>query len=198
MVHAPVESFVCNSRRILNTPVAPHRLARIAGSAPQAVKEYAVKWLDIYHAPGNSCFAMPMASESVVTRVELTDSVELVMECEVEVTAEMLDAEGKAANSFLFSVIDEATSSAVTAIDFASRGPDAVSGVSLYLNTSFHNPAYLGSVLRFICTARPSVGGVTNCTCEVSEAKTSRLVATGVFSGMAQRISAGSLPASRL
>lgn len=74
-------------------------------------------------------------------------------------------------------------SSAVTALEYAEGGP-GISGVSLTLDTVFHNPArrrvsslsfdfscfslrYRGARLRFVNTTLAAVGGMTSCRCQV-------------------------------
>ncbi|KAJ7124662.1 hypothetical protein C8R43DRAFT_1031137 [Mycena crocata] len=95
----------------------------------------------------------------------------------------MLDGQDRLSNSFVVVVIDECTSSAVTALDYAQGGP-GVSGVSQSLNTVFHNPVAVGAKLRFINTTLAVAAGTTSCRSEVWDITHRKLVATAVFVGM--------------
>ncbi|KAJ7190195.1 hypothetical protein GGX14DRAFT_483690 [Mycena pura] len=173
--------------RILQRPIPDAYVARIAGNAPRGVKEMAVKWLNFYHAPPK-CFAGTSARRTVVTEVSLhdnplSDTRTLTMVSEIDVTEEILDTEDKLSYPFLITVIDECVSSAVATLDYAEGGP-GISGVSLSLNTVFHNPAHLGSKLRLINTTLVAGAGLQSCRCEVWDLTCRRPVATAVYAGM--------------
>ncbi|KAJ6479441.1 hypothetical protein C8R47DRAFT_1219000 [Mycena vitilis] len=173
---------------ILRTPVPDATVSRITGNAPWDVKETTVKWLDIYHAPTN-CFAGAWTRRTVVTDVSLDSNPlengrTLTLVCETDVTKEMLDGQtDKLNNSFVVTVIDECVSSAVTTLDYVEGG-SGISGVSLTLNTVFHNSAELDAKLRFVSTTMAAAGGLMSCRCEVWDLTHRRLVATATFVGV--------------
>ncbi|KAJ7720368.1 hypothetical protein DFH07DRAFT_858644 [Mycena maculata] len=173
--------------RILGTSLPDAMLSQIEGNAPRDVKEMAVKWLDIFHAPPK-CFAGASTRKTAITEVSLDpnpleDTRILTMVCELDVMEDILDGEDKLSNAFIVVVIDECVSSAVTALDYAEGGP-GICGVSQSLNTVFHNPVALGAKLRFINTTLAATSGTTSCRSEVWDVTQRRLVATAVFVGM--------------
>ncbi|KAF7360040.1 hypothetical protein MVEN_00731800 [Mycena venus] len=173
--------------RILRSPLPDVILSRIQGNAPRNVKEMTVKWLNIYHAPPK-CFAGSATRGTTVTEVSLDpnpleDGRILTLVTETDVTEEMLDGRDKVSNAFIITIIDECVSSAVTSLDYAEGGP-GLSGVSLSLDTVFHNPAERGAKLRFVNTTLAAVGGTTSCRCQVWDLTRRRLVATATFVGM--------------
>ncbi|KAJ6557717.1 hypothetical protein B0H19DRAFT_1261315 [Mycena capillaripes] len=185
--------------RILRTPLSDALVSTIKGNAPRDVKEMTVKWLDIYHSPPK-CFSGTWTRRTVVTEVSLDpnpleDRGSLTMVCEIDVTQELLDGRDKLSNAFVITIIDECVSSAVTTLDYAEGGP-GISGVSLTLDTVFHNPAELGAKLRFVNKPMAAVGGMMSCRCEVWDLTQRRLVAVATFVGM--RASPPKAPTARL
>ncbi|KAF7320517.1 hypothetical protein HMN09_00135400 [Mycena chlorophos] len=186
-----------NMARILREPIPSEYLSTIAGNAPSEVKAMAVKWLNVYHAPGpTGCFAGASTRRTVVREVSLVDDEnarglpvegrvgkKLVLVSEVDITDELLDARDRLSNSFVFAIIDECVSSAVATLDFALGG-QGMTGVSLSINTTWHNAVFLGGRLRFVSTTMGVDGGIASCRCEVWDDTQHQLVATGVFSGM--------------
>ncbi|KAJ6570519.1 hypothetical protein DFH09DRAFT_1153717, partial [Mycena vulgaris] len=157
------------------------------GNAPKHIKEWALKWLNIYHAPPK-CFAGAGSRRTIVTEVyldpnPLEDARVVTLVCETDVTEDSLDGQDHLSNAFIVVVIDECTSAAVAALDFAQGGP-GLSGVSQSLNTVFHNSVELGAKLRFINTTIAANAGATSCRSEVWDLTQRRLVATAVFVGM--------------
>jgi hypothetical protein len=76
--------------RILQSPIPDAILSRIQGNAAREVKEIAVKWLNIYHAPPN-CFAGASTRRTAVTEVSLNRNALdngniLTLVCETNVT----------------------------------------------------------------------------------------------------------------
>ncbi|KAJ7354192.1 hypothetical protein DFH08DRAFT_854380 [Mycena albidolilacea] len=168
---------------ILRAPLPDTILSRIQGNAPPKVKESAVKWLNIFHT-----FVGALTRKITVTEVSLDpDPLEngriLTLICEIDVTPEMVDGHDNVHNAFVVTVIDECVSSAVTALDYAEGGP-GMSGVSLSLDTVFHNPAERGAKLRFVNTTLTAVSGMMSCRCQVWDLTRRRLVATSTFIGM--------------
>ncbi|KAJ7061390.1 hypothetical protein C8F01DRAFT_1139825, partial [Mycena amicta] len=153
---------VAQMLRTLRLPIPSDYLERIAGTAPTDVKSMAVKWLNGYHAPAG----------------ELGRNRRLTLASEIDVTEELLDAQGRLAQAFVITIIDECVSSAVATVD--AKGGAGMSTVSLSLNTTFHNPASLGSTLRFISTTMAAAGGASS----VWDLREQHLVATAVFSGI--------------
>ncbi|KAJ7452245.1 hypothetical protein FB451DRAFT_1565960 [Mycena latifolia] len=193
----PLDAINAAMMRILRTPLPDALLARIEGSAPNEVKAWAVKWMQIYHAPPR-CFVGALTRGTVVSKVEfgagpLGDKGEeregegagrvLTMVCEAEVTEGCLNAQAQLATAWIVTVIDECVSAAVAALDYARGGP-GMSGVSLSLNTTFHAPVELGARLRFVNTTHAVSAQATACRCEVWDLTQKRLVATAVFAGM--------------
>ncbi|KAJ7050127.1 hypothetical protein C8F01DRAFT_1180038 [Mycena amicta] len=179
---------VAQMLRTLRLPIPSNYLERIAGTAPTDVKAMAVKWLNVYHAPAPRCFAGMSARRTVVTDVSLDKeglgrSRRLTLVSEIDVTEELLDGQDRLAQAFIITIIDECVSSAVATLDYAEGGA-GMSTVSLSLNTTFHNPASLGSTLRFISTTMAAAGGIQSCRCEVWDLREQHLVATAVFCGM--------------
>ncbi|KAJ7805413.1 hypothetical protein B0H14DRAFT_2880840 [Mycena olivaceomarginata] len=146
---------------VLRTPLPDAILSRITGNAPQKVKEWTV-----------SLDPDPLENGKILTLV-----------CESDVTEGMVDGQDQVHNAFVITVIDECVSSAVTALKCAEGGP-GISGVSLTLDTVFHNPARRGARLRFVNTTLAAVGGMTSCRCQVWDLTQRRLVATSTFVGM--------------
>ncbi|KAJ7086252.1 hypothetical protein C8R44DRAFT_821243 [Mycena epipterygia] len=184
----PLDNLNAAMARILHTPLPDAIISPIRGNAERSVKEMAVKWLNIFHAPPK-CFAGASSRKTVVTEVSiapnpLEDPRILTLVCELDVTEEILDGQDKLSNAFIIVIIDECVSSAVTALDYAEGGP-GICGVSQSLNTVFHNPVALGAKLRFINTTIAATGGATSCRSEVWDLTQRRLVATAVFVGMA-------------
>ncbi|KAF7296204.1 hypothetical protein HMN09_01089100 [Mycena chlorophos] len=185
---------VANMARILQTPIPADYLSAITGNAPSDVKAMAVKWLNVYHAPGPRCFAGESTKRTVVREVSLVEeentrgvgrrtTKKLVLVSEIDITDELLDSQDNLSTSFVFAIIDECVSSAVATLDFA-QGGHGMSGVSLSINTTWHNTVTLGARLRFVSTTMGVDGGIASCRCEVWDDTRHRLVATGVFSGM--------------
>nr|GAT50124.1 predicted protein [Mycena chlorophos] len=190
-----------NMARILRTPIPAEYLSAIAGDAPSEVKAMAVKWLNVYHAPGpTGCFAGASTRRTVVRKVSLVEDddenaraggldggvgkkLRLVLVSEVDIADELLDARDRLSNSFVFAIIDECVSSAVATLDFALGG-QGMTGVSLSINTTWHNAVSPGGRLRFVSTTMGVDGGIASCRCEVWDDTQHQLVATGVFSGM--------------
>ncbi|KAJ7935928.1 hypothetical protein B0H13DRAFT_2304417 [Mycena leptocephala] len=165
--------------RILQSPIPDAILSRIQGNAAREVKEIAVKWLNIYHAPPN-CFAGASTRRTAVTEVSLNrNALDNGNILTLTLGVEILDGQSKVSNAFIITIIDDA----VTTHDFAEGGP-GISGVSLSLDTVFHNPVELGAKLCFVNTTLTAVGGTTSCRCEVWDLTQRRLVATATFVGM--------------
>ncbi|KAK7045020.1 hypothetical protein R3P38DRAFT_2882143 [Favolaschia claudopus] len=173
---------------ILRTPLPTAQVTSIQGNAPYKVKESAVKWLNIFHAPPR-CFAGPLTRRTTVTEVSLDPNplVEngrvLTMVCETDVAEEMLDGRRKASNAFIITIMDECVSSAVTTLDFAEGGA-GISGVSLTLDTVFHGSAERGARLRFVNKTLSAANGAQSCSCQVWDLTNQQLVATATFVGM--------------
>ncbi|KAF7292804.1 hypothetical protein MIND_01179300 [Mycena indigotica] len=176
-----------NMMRILRIPISDEYLEQISGTAPLDVKAMTVKWLNVYHAPAPKCFAGMSAKRTIVKEVSLNREQHaqsrLQLVSEIEVTEELLDRHRNLAQAFIVTIIDECVSSAVSTVDYAEGGP-GISPVSLSLNTTFHNPATLGSTLRLISTTIAAAGGIQSCGCEVWDLREQRLVANAVYSGM--------------
>ncbi|KAJ7240630.1 hypothetical protein B0H12DRAFT_1237248 [Mycena haematopus] len=190
------DNYHATISQMLGAPLPDALVSRIDGNAPREVKEIAVKWLNIYHAPPK-CFAGALTRRAIVTEVSLNpnplgDGRILTLISETDVTEEMLNGQGRVGGAFIVTVIDECVSSAVTTLDYAQGGP-GISGVSLSLDTVFHNLPERGAKLRFVCTTLAAVGGMTSCRCQVWDLTLRRLVATATFVGMAS-----SVPAARL
>ncbi|KAJ7060673.1 hypothetical protein C8F01DRAFT_1253160 [Mycena amicta] len=178
--------------RTLRLPVPSDYLERIAGTAPIDVKAMAVKWLNVYHAPAPRCFAGMSARRTLVTDVSLdNDEIDVTESVSVKTAdgesrmrlVELLDGLGGLAQAFVITIIDECVSSAVATLDYAEGGA-GMSTLLLSLNTTFHNPASLGSTLGFINITMAAVGGIQSCPCEVWDLREQHLVATAVFCGM--------------
>ncbi|KAJ6459027.1 hypothetical protein C8R45DRAFT_1031301 [Mycena sanguinolenta] len=185
---APTD-YKATAARILGAPLPDDLVSRIDGNAPRQVKETAVKWLNIYHAPPK-CFAGAVTRRTTVTEVSLDlnpleDGQTLTLISETDVCDEMLDGQEKVSCAFIITVIDECVSSAVTTLSSAQSGP-GMSGVSLTLDTVFHNPAERGAKLRFVSRTLRVGGGMTSCGCQVWDLTRRRLVATSTFVGMQQ------------
>ncbi|KAJ7086854.1 hypothetical protein B0H15DRAFT_1022964 [Mycena belliarum] len=174
---------------ILHATYPDATLARIQGNAPRAVKELALKCLDIYHAPAPSCFAADAGTlRTAVTEVSLDpgpleDTRVLTLVCELEVTDASLDSRDVVANAFIVTIIDECVSAAVAALDRAQGGP-GTSGVTLSITTVFHNPVLTGSTLRLVNRTLEVAAETTSCRCEVWDLTQRRLAASAVFAGM--------------
>ncbi|KAJ7452223.1 hypothetical protein FB451DRAFT_1282922 [Mycena latifolia] len=192
--------------RILRTPLPDAVLAAIGGSAPREIKAWAVKWMDIFHAPPR-CFAGAVTRGTVVSAVELdagplrdgddAGARVLTMVCEAVVAEGCLNAQEQLAPPFLVTVIDECVSAAVATLDYALGGP-GISGVSLSLDTTFHAPVELGAKLRFVNTTHAVSAQATSCRCEVWDLMQRRLVATAIFAGMPSSIPKSQIQAARL
>ncbi|KAJ7060650.1 hypothetical protein C8F01DRAFT_1253140 [Mycena amicta] len=144
--------------RTLRLSIPSDYLERIAGTAPTDVKAMAVMWLNVYHAPAPRCFAGMSARRTVVTDVSLDNeglwrSRRLTLVSEIDVTEAPTRRAG-------------CVSSAVATLDYA-EGAAGMSTVSLSLNTTFHNPASLGSTLVSVWDLRER-----------------HLVATAIFCGL--------------
>jgi hypothetical protein len=75
---------------VLRTPLPDAILSRITGKAPQKVKEWTVKWLNIYHTPPK-CFVGALTRRTTITEVSLDpDPLEngkiLTLVCESDLT----------------------------------------------------------------------------------------------------------------
>ncbi|KAF7351537.1 hypothetical protein MSAN_01586100 [Mycena sanguinolenta] len=132
--------YKATASRILREPLPDGLLAGIGGNAPRKVKETAVKWLNIYHAPPK-CFSGAVTRRTAVIEVSLDsnpleDGQALTLISETDVCDEMLDGQGKVSCAFIITIIDECVSSAVTTLSSAQGGP-RLSGVSLSLDTVF-------------------------------------------------------------
>ncbi|KAJ7061404.1 hypothetical protein C8F01DRAFT_1253048 [Mycena amicta] len=165
--------------RILRLPIQSDYLERIAGTA--------------WPSNGSSSTTHPHQD---VSRACLRG--EHWLPIEIDVTEELLDGQGRLAQAFVITIIDErvtfvlshcparlitrrCVSSAVATVD--AKGGAGMSTVSLSLNTTFHNPASLGSTLRFISTTMAAAGGIQSCR-SVWDLREQHLVATAVFCGM--------------
>ncbi|KAJ7634377.1 hypothetical protein FB45DRAFT_908711 [Roridomyces roridus] len=185
----PDDDVVSRQLAIISNPIPDSILAGIKGNAPSDVKEIAVKWLNFFNAPAEKCFYGLSSGRKVVTEVSLDadplrEGQVLTLVCELDIAEEsLLDRHGKLANAFIFSVLDETVSSAVTALGYATGG-SGICGVSQSLNTVFYNTVDLGAKLRFINTTLTATPETTACRCEVWDLTQRRLVATGVFIGM--------------
>ncbi|KAJ7050103.1 hypothetical protein C8F01DRAFT_1377842 [Mycena amicta] len=187
--------------RTLRLPIPSDYLERIAGTAPTDVKAMAVKWLNVYHAPAPTqrCFA-GMSARRTLDNEGLRRSRRLTLVSEIDVTesvsvktaegesrlrlVELLDGQGRLAQAFVITIIDECVSSAVATLDTLRAElacPPSCSASSF--NTTFHNPASLGSTLRFMSTMA-AAGGIQSCRCEVWDLREQHLVGTAIFCGM--------------
>lgn len=108
----------------MRTPLPDAILSRIMGNAPPKVKEWTVKWLNIYHTPPK-CFVGALTRRTTITEVSLDpDPLEngkiLTLVCESDVTegdvpasrlddlgAGMVDGQDQVHNAFVITVIDE-------------------------------------------------------------------------------------------
>ncbi|KAJ7452241.1 hypothetical protein FB451DRAFT_1524090 [Mycena latifolia] len=165
--------------RTLCTPLPDALLARIEGGAPREVKAWAVKWMEIYHAPPR-CFVGALTRGTVVRKAELEPGAAWGRR---RGRGEGADDGCLNAQDQIVTVIDECVSAAVATLDYARGGP-GLSGVSLSLNTTFHAPVALGATLRFMNTTHVVSAQATSCRCEVWHLTQRRLVATAVFAGM--------------
>ncbi|KAJ7611849.1 hypothetical protein FB45DRAFT_941167 [Roridomyces roridus] len=182
---------------ILSAPIPNAILSSIAGNASSQVKGTAVRWINAYRAPQN-CFTTLASTQHTVREVSVHpepvgNGQVLTLVCELDVVQEMLDGRNQLSNTFLVALIDEYASASVSALDLADGGMGS-SGVSLGLNTVFHNPVQLGSKLRFINTTLARTSGAMSCRTEVWDLTKRKLAATAVFTGMLASFPAKSRP----
>ncbi|KAF8206741.1 hypothetical protein K438DRAFT_1816352 [Mycena galopus ATCC 62051] len=175
--------------QILHAPLSEAIFSRIKGNAPREVKETAFKWTNIYHAPPKS-FGRAWTQTITVTEVSLdpnplSDRQTLTVTSEIDVTEGMLDGQGRVSNALIITIIDECVGAAVTTLDYFQGGPN-MSGVSLGLDTAFHNSANRGAKLRFVST---TLAGMS-CSCKVWDLTRRRLVASANYVGMPSSVPA--------